>query len=85
MINVIENAIKYSPTNSHIEVKTFESADFVMIQITDSGIGILADELKKVGQKFFRSQSVPESIKGTGFGLFLVKYFGELQLTYAGL
>ncbi len=79
LINIIENSIKYSPTQSKIEIITTESGDQVKILVTDQGFGISFDELKQVGQKFFRSSSVPESIKGTGLGLFLVKYFVELH------
>ncbi len=79
LINIIENSIKYSLAQSKIEIVTTDSGDQVKIMVTDQGFGISFDELKQVGQKFFRSSSVPESIKGTGLGLFLVKYFVELH------
>ncbi len=79
LINVIENAIKYSPSSSVIDVVSRESEEFVVVEVKDNGMGISEEELKSVGQKFFRSATVPDAIKGTGLGLFLVKYFVELH------
>jgi signal transduction histidine kinase len=79
LINIIENAIKYSPAETTINIKTFEIDNTVIAEISDQGMGISETELEKVGQKFFRSSSVPESIKGTGLGFFLVRYFVELH------
>lgn len=79
LINVIENGIKYSGRSTHIEIKSMDIDPYIIIQVIDSGMGIPEDELAKIGQKFFRSKFVPESIKGTGLGLFLVKYFVELH------
>ncbi|OYZ11260.1 MAG: hypothetical protein B7Y39_19680, partial [Bdellovibrio sp. 28-41-41] len=79
LINIIENAIKYSPSGTVIAIKTFETDLHIVTEIKDQGYGISEAELQKVGQKFFRSASVPDSIKGSGLGLFLVKYFIELH------
>lgn len=79
LINIIENAIKYSPNGTVIAIKTFETDQHIVTEIKDQGYGISEAELQKVGQKFFRSTSVPDSIKGSGLGLFLVKYFIELH------
>ena len=79
LINIIENAIKYSPNNTLITVKTYETKEHLITEVIDQGIGISEAELQKVGQKFFRSEMVPENIKGSGLGFFLVKYFIELH------
>lgn len=79
LINIIENAIKYSPNNTLIQIKTTETDQHIVTEVIDQGIGISEAELQKVGQKFFRSEAVPENIKGSGLGLFLVKYFIELH------
>jgi two-component system phosphate regulon sensor histidine kinase PhoR len=71
LINIIENAIKYSPSGTVIAIKTFETGQHIVTEITDQGYGISEAELQKVGQKFFRSTSVPDSIKGSGLGTFL--------------
>lgn len=79
LINIIENGIKYSPEHTTITVKTYEIKDFVIIEVSDQGMGISEADLTRVGQKFFRSNNVPETIKGSGLGFFLVKYFIELH------
>ncbi len=79
LINIIENAIKYSANNTLIIVRTSETNEHIITEVIDQGIGISEVELQKVGQKFFRSEMVPENIKGSGLGFFLVKYFIELH------
>ncbi|MBL7542488.1 MAG: CHASE2 domain-containing protein [Bdellovibrionaceae bacterium] len=79
LINIIENAIKYSPSHTVIEIRTLELGEQIITEVCDQGMGISETELGKMGQKFFRSELVPDSIKGTGLGFFLVKYFVELH------
>jgi signal transduction histidine kinase len=78
--NLIENAIKYSPENSRVLVSTEEHDGLVVIQIADQGFGIPQDEIGHVFMKFYRSKSAKSStIKGSGLGLYLAKYFVELH------
>jgi signal transduction histidine kinase len=80
LANLIENAIKYSPEGSKILISTEESTNGVMIQVADQGIGIPSDEISNVFMKFFRSKNAKSStIKGSGLGLYLAKYFVELH------
>lgn len=78
--NLVENAIKYSPEESKIIIKTEERNDKVVLQITDQGIGIPEDELSRLFMKFFRSRKAKNSaVKGSGLGLYLSRYFVELH------
>ena len=78
--NLLENAIKYSPENSKVTVKSKEEADFVSVDFIDEGPGIPPEELPHLFLKFFRSKSVKNTnIKGFGLGLYLAKYFTELH------
>lgn len=78
--NLVENAIKYSPENSRILVSSEESDGRVVIQVADQGLGIPEDELPHVFMKFYRSKNAKSStIKGSGLGLYLAKYFVELH------
>ena len=78
--NIVENAIKYSPENSKISIKTWDDAQWVYIQVTDDGPGIDLDDLTYIFDKFFRVKNdASHSIKGTGLGLYLVRYFVELH------
>lgn len=78
--NLIENAIKYSPDETSISIKSMEKEGFVVIKITDQGPGIPAQELPNLFMKFYRSSNAKSSpIKGSGLGLYLAKYFTELH------
>lgn len=78
--NLLENAIKYSPENSKILVSTEERDGFVYIQFTDQGSGIQEEEIGQIFTKFYRSKKhKTSSIKGSGLGLYLAKYFVELH------
>ncbi|MGZ3772649.1 MAG: ATP-binding protein [Pseudobdellovibrionaceae bacterium] len=79
MINLVENAIKYTPHNGQIEVVSFESDDYVHIMVKDTGEGIKPEDLDKVWGKFTRGSDQDLKTKGTGLGLYLVKYFIELH------
>ena len=74
MDNLIGNAVKYTPEGGHIWVNVRGDGDKVLINVTDSGIGISADDLNHIFQKFYRvDNSATRSIGGTGLGLYLVK------------
>lgn len=78
--NLVENAIKYSPENKEILVMSFETPDSqVGFKVQDQGEGIPTEELSTVWGKFVRGHSQSHKSKGTGLGLYLVKYFVELH------
>lgn len=79
--NLVENAIQYSPPNSQILLRTIEEDGWVKLVIKDEGVGISKDDAEKVFFKFYRcGNDVTQKVKGTGLGLYLVKYFVELHL-----
>lgn len=79
ILNMIENAIKYSPEESRVQLRTFEIDDMVVLQVSNSGAPIPASEQAKVFDKFYRAKASEKSSKGTGLGLFLSRYFVELH------
>jgi two-component system sensor histidine kinase KdpD len=72
LVNLLDNAIKYSPVNQGIEVYAFPEGDKVQIEIADRGTGIPPDDLERVFDKFYRVQR-PGNISGTGLGLSICK------------
>ena len=78
-INLLENSLKFSPRNSsmNIEMGTIldaHEARFVRVSVVDQGIGIPAEDLTKLFDRFFRSENaVISQIPGTGLGLAIVK------------
>ncbi|GAB4012062.1 MAG: hypothetical protein Fur0010_07480 [Bdellovibrio sp.] len=78
--NLVENAIKYAGQGKRVTVDTHDEGDWVYISIADNGVGIAQDDLQHIFDKFYRVKNdASHSIKGTGLGLYLVKYFVELQ------
>ncbi len=78
--NLVENAIKYSPPNSEIILSSKEDNGWIRVSVTDRGFGIEAGEQTKVFEKFYRCDNpATRETKGTGLGLYLVKYFVELH------
>lgn len=72
--NLIDNSIKYTPEGGEIWVDVRADGDKVLISVADNGIGIAADDLGHIFQKFYRADnSQTRSIGGTGLGLYLVK------------
>lgn len=74
ILNILENAIKYSPEHTTINVHSQEESDFIVVTVKDQGKGIKAQEQELIWEKFSR---LNETTEGTGLGLYLVKYFVE--------
>jgi signal transduction histidine kinase len=73
--NLIENAIKYSPEEILVTFKMYIENNKVIIQVIDRGIGISDNEKESIFEQFYRSGNEEiRKTKGTGLGLFIVKY-----------
>jgi len=72
LINLIDNALKYSPPDSLVEIQAQYDDQEVLVKVSDRGIGIPAGELERIFEKFYRVHR-PESISGTGLGLSICK------------
>lgn len=70
LLNIIDNAIKYTDINGEIEISIVSYDLFCRINIIDNGIGISDDDMTKIFSRFYRSNSVSH-IKGVGLGLYL--------------
>jgi len=74
LYNLLDNAIKFSPTDSIIKIETTEKHNKIFISIKDNGTGIPKNELKFVFDRFFKSDSSRgRDRRGTGLGLAIVK------------
>lgn len=78
ILNLVENGIKYSPDKATVLISSREVGDQVIVTVTDTGPGIPTSEQSRIFEKFYRSPS-QNSTKGSGLGLYLVKYFVELH------
>ncbi|TWH45092.1 sensor histidine kinase KdpD [Sporomusa sp. KB1] len=72
LINIIDNALKYSPHDSEILIRAEPKAGTVVISVSDNGVGIPEEDLSKVFDKFYRIQQ-PKHVSGTGLGLSICK------------
>ncbi|MDD3140207.1 MAG: HAMP domain-containing sensor histidine kinase [Lachnospiraceae bacterium] len=70
--NVLDNAVKYSPRQSTVTIRSVPYNLFFRIDIIDQGIGIAKDEQEKIFARFYRSANVSEQ-EGVGLGLFLTR------------
>lgn len=74
LANLIENAIKYTPIGGAVWVNVQGDGDRALINVTDTGIGIAAEDLQHIFQKFYRADnSQTRTVGGTGLGLYIVK------------
>ncbi len=74
-MNILSNAIKYSPDGKRIKIRAERSRDgeYVEVSVEDQGPGISEKDQKRVFDRFYRVENATHSVKGTGLGLHLVK------------
>jgi signal transduction histidine kinase len=71
--NLLSNAVKYSPSGGSIEVRAARSADEVVLSVRDQGIGVPAEALPKLFERFYRAANADtQRISGAGVGLYVV-------------
>jgi len=87
MINLVDNAIKYSPQGGTVAITGIRSDKQVKITIADQGIGILPDEREHIFERFYRADSrAARKLQGTGLGLYICKsiieaHGGKIKVT----
>jgi two-component system, OmpR family, phosphate regulon sensor histidine kinase PhoR len=76
LVNLVDNAIKYSNDEKNIEIVTGRTVKYTFIEVTDKGIGISTNELKHIFDKFYRvtEKNLALKAKGSGLGLTIVKH-----------
>ncbi len=77
IINLVSNAIKFSPENSNISINASLSERELTLSVADQGIGIPEADQKHLFERFFRSSNAGE-IQGTGLGLSIVAHYVSL-------
>jgi signal transduction histidine kinase len=87
LINLLTNAIKFTPDGGRIAVSARREDDWVLVEVADTGIGIPVEDQDKIFDRFFRSSSIAElAVPGTGLGLWITKtiieeHGGEIGVT----
>ena len=74
VINLVDNAVKYTPPGSRIEVTTEKKGEWVCVSVSDNGNGITDEMKEKIFDMFYTGTGqASDSRRGLGLGLFLVK------------
>jgi len=71
--HLIENAAKYSPADSLIEVRAERERGEVRLAVTDNGVGLSREERNRIWERFYRSPRLRERIGGSGLGLWIAQ------------
>lgn len=79
ILNLIENAIKYTSTSGQVKIRTTETDSDVLVEVHDTGEGISQEDIDHIWKKFSRGKNQDMKTKGSGLGLYLAKYFIELH------
>ncbi len=72
MENILDNAVKYSPSGSVVTVRVQPMEIYTQIEISDQGIGISGEEYNKIFRRFYRSSNAAQT-EGSGLGLYLAQ------------
>ena len=76
LVNLIHNAIKFTPPGGHVEVSAYEEAEFIVYLVKDTGKGIPPKDLERVFERFYKADR-SRSEKGTGLGLSISRHLVE--------
>jgi signal transduction histidine kinase len=66
---LLDNAMKYSPPDSSIQIRVLLNEGILTLEITDHGAGIAPEEQTRIFERFYRSPSIKNQIPGSGLGL----------------
>lgn len=87
VLNLLDNACKYSPRESEIRVELKRDGDLIVLEVADQGCGISDAEKKQIFDKFYRvGREETRTAKGTGLGLYIVssivrEHGGEIRVS----
>jgi signal transduction histidine kinase len=74
ILNLVNNAVKYSPAGGVVTVRVERQAEAVLLSVCDEGLGIPAEALPQLFQRFYRADNVAaHHISGMGIGLYVVR------------
>lgn len=75
LVQIVDNAAKYSPSGSTIDVSAKRNGHEVVLAVHDCGAGLTADERVQLGERFFRGHRLATTTSGSGLGLWIAKAF----------
>lgn len=78
VINLVHNAIKFTPAGGRITISASEQGDRVVVEVRDTGVGIAADDVPRLFERFYKSDKARRS-EGTGLGLAIAKHIVQMH------
>ena len=79
LVNLLENAIKYSPAHASVDVSVRRERQWLTFTIADRGVGIAAAERERVFEPFYRAAGAAPDVSGAGLGLSIARALAEAQ------
>lgn len=77
LLNLLSNAIKYTPPGGQITVRAYASEQEMVLQVSDTGVGIPPEGIQRLFEKFYRVPGTERSAQGTGLGLYISRRIVE--------
>ena len=77
LFNLLDNASKYAAPGTTVHIRSWREAQSVVLQVLDEGVGIPADDVERIFDKFYRAQKGDQVRAGTGLGLAISRGFVE--------
>ena len=82
LVNILDNAVKFTPEDGSVFIEAGQKDDYAVLTITDTGIGVPKEEIRRLGERFYRvDRSRSRDLGGTGLGLSIVKH---LMIAHGG-
>jgi two-component system sensor histidine kinase KdpD len=79
LVNLIENARKYAPAETPIEISVHRDAGWIVIRVMDRGPGVTAAEVERIFQPLYRPAGAPRDVGSAGLGLAIAREFATAQ------
>ncbi len=81
-INILDNAVKFTPEKGKVSIAAEETKEYIVVTVSDTGIGIPREEIERLGERFYRvDRNRSRELGGTGLGLSIVKH---LMIAHGG-
>ncbi len=77
---ILDNALKYTPAGGTVQIRSFALQKEVVIEVEDTGVGIAADDIARIFERFYRAdQARSHEVPGSGFGLSIARWIAEIH------
>jgi signal transduction histidine kinase len=79
LINLIDNAIKYTPNNGKVTISVYFEVSQLVFEVQDTGIGMSSEDMQRIFERFFRADRARKEAPGKGLGLEITRRIIELH------